>query len=1260
MFSHVRKFLLKTTLCACAGFMALSASAFVMEIDLPDPSLPFWVDYDGTAQYGRWNVIPVTITPTINDPAMTVTPGDKGNSSSMVMPVGDFEEGVHYEIWPGEPIQLPGNSTTPIKGRFYLRVTQATGIGTTLTIRTQASGPRSTLTMNVEADYGAEMRNAVVLTGTPNPISVWMSGLSLDVEGAPPGPQTATLTLTNQNPEFGTITTPVTATHPYGATTEMTAAPAVVRAEDNPAPLYGNVYFEITVTPNATTPNGSIMTLEATRIDIAEASYLGNGTITGTVTFVDRILSFSTNEKHVNEGDVANIGFSMTKGFPTNSGLSFYQDMASDRPAAPNDNGGAPHPDYIGASAAGGNLIYHVLEGGTQLDSVPLNALQDAGTLRVVTTDNRWFDLYRILRITPAADSVATYQVNPYCDLYIHEKGVWPITSFKYKEIVVPPGTETVNVPVIVDKTSEADYLPELIIRSRGGNSNWTKMQAIKFTSGIQEVSALMGIRNYKGEDVSITYILSNPTNCTIGIQNTCKVTVLGEPSVASLAKTQTHYNVTEGKDVVIKVKMDKSRSYDVLLPIYVDTPDAQYTPLATEGFDYVLPPQLVIPAGSTTGSIRVRIPVTYDVSSDEFRHFSFRFGDFADTTIGSWAADEAPVITVHVKQKRVKDMPDVWLPASQLNVEVERPFMIHAGSTNDLHIFAAALPNGATVKIGTENQPGVFDWNPLGTGAIPANPNQPLYLKVSNGINRGDNFVLPLKFRSGRTTKTIKLMVADRRPKVYPQYHTRIAPANPMTFYPLQNSEKTERLMGDPELAQKMVYIKYDEGYVAFQPSTEGSVLNFTLNAPGTHSVSTSGLYTEVDQWGIVTFLSTAVSPTNITSINNEVSADTIYLLFGHESLRRPNGFAAALNDTVLSSRTLSAWGTYIDPYAPYKKAGLTRKIKFRATTDEFHNRLVRCPSNIRLYDKRELKRAAQEGRYSDGIEQVETVAVSVGVKTDTAKYETDKKFFIYAPVVDGIQMWGNTKNIPVRTYFDSATLVLEGAAPLHAGSIIKITGRYFGDKPKVWLECYRDGAASLLKANCKVMTIRPTQHVDSGQYVMYVRMPTKLSASWHYDDPDMYDFALSRTRLIINSGAGLTGIQVAVRPFTQVSQSDNAYPTAIERNDPIYYGNYNQDRTLDIPITLMTFDKSNYAGFLANDANGDELEVFDVRTQVTGQLEGSVSIIRNEMGGQSIRFKPKASHRVGETTISFKVREKHGKGLGLQTEGYFRIRYD
>lgn len=1286
----------------CMG-SALFASAAIMEFDIPDPALPFWCNYPTATQtgtFGLWTPVPVTITRSANDPGLTVIPGDPADPVGRVFATGDATLGENYEIYPGEPVDVPVDAVAAVKGRFYFRARRAAVElpNNQIQLTTLSSGPRGSIKITMNENNDAIFIDAVALTGSTDPVTLWICFLNIDIPAFPPEVAPVVATLANLDPHLGDVPQRIDGfSLPYGPATGFVHAPPRVLDDVVREQMTGNTYFPIKVTPKATAPNNSVMRVQLNSLTVGTEPYTFGADFIGQVRFVDRIMAFSTNSLTVKEGSTATLKFNISKGkgFPIDTWITFFQQTGTERDAVPTEVNGevSKHPDFYGDNTGTDIIVYNNDPDGDTMVFLP--AGQTSGELIVSTVNNGWFDPYTILRVIPDPDVLPTYKINPYCDVYIEEAGTWPSVAFAVSEIVLPPDSITVDIPVIVDRTSVGDYLPSVTIKGQGGLNEWTKANTVNFNLNERIANVLAAVPNYSGKDVKIVYHLTAPVNCKIGPRRTCSVTVLGQPSLLRLV-SEPGPITPEGQDVMVKISMDKARSYDVTLPLNVVPPPQ--TEVAVQGRDFFIPPQVTFKAGAKTATFKIQVPKTYDKTTDAYRYANIVFGSPVSKNIGSWVGNTPPTIRLAIQQKPVDPPTGIWVTSTHIEANIEKPFDFFAGyaggPANEVILYAVPPQKHPDAKIlfGTVQSDGSVRWVPAPV-TIPLALEGPskVLIKVSNGIDNLGNFSYPLRVKVGAQEKTVHIKVVDRRPTLYPSSAAAIAfpsPINPsyavtsdFTFNPLESARNAYQLATKDQVDN--VYLGNDfnlatyTGFVTGDKAPQGGFNPAYINlmatgqalqlgpmmpgAPLTTIQAPAAVITDTNTYASMDFAYSAMS---MTKMDYEYSADSITMIVGGEGLRRSRGFVIPLGGEVLPLNSKTVWGTWVNPFDPANKPSVTRKMMFPIKKDNYGGKYALCKQAIKLYSEKELKKIQKNGLYSDYVPQYETVPVSILYKTDTSTLNSNYKYFVYRPVVDGIQSWGDNAPLPLPDVsLDTEPKAYQTVT--HMGSILRVTGRYFGDKPKVWLENSRDGANAILQAQCKVLSITPVPG-EELQFVMLVRFPTSLPSAWNYDDADVVNAEFSRTKMIVSSGSGLTGAHVILRPFTQVSLADNARPTAFQGADtaPIFIGSYQSDKWVDFPITLKKFQSTTFSpGYLANDVNGDDLIVSYARAVNVDHLRGSVKILTDaKTGAQTLRFTPNNQNQIpgARIRIEFQVKERWGKNTGLEAVGFFSVQYN
>lgn len=1279
--SRLSRFLFQGILLTFAFLTALVSNGAIMEFDLPDPNLPFKAPWPTNADVGEWTAIPVLVSRTVMDPVnLIVTPGDPLDPSGRVSAGGNTVEGLDYDIAPGEPITfLPGDNT-PQKGRFYFRTRRTALIETLaeriITLYASSSSGRSSLPVRcTRLDAGitswVQMHNTVILTGTTDSRMMWVSQLArLPVH--PTAPVVMQLKTVPEIQELVTIPLTVNGVIPYGPATPMDALPQV---GGTAPPVWGNGYYAIPITPTGFAQSGDMVEIEITALKVGDVNINLIGRHAGTVRFVDRILMFDSVKKYagpkatVTEGDVYSVKFSLSSGYKEKTTLFFKQDPGTERDATPSSIDGVPtaHPDFVGGTDSGSILVWN--NGNANDSGVTMESGKTEGTLVVKTTNNQWFDPYRVLKIVPFDEELApTYLVNPSFELTINNLGAWPKVSFAQNEMIVPAGIQKADIPLVVNQTSADDYLVSVITTGSGGMKDWTRRAQTKFEPNLETALFKVALPNLSGKDVSITYHISKTMNATPGNRRSCKVTVLGMPSTVEMI-TQPVGTVDEGKAYTVTLEMDKARSHDVTFSLTVLPHNPALGTPAIEGRDFIAPPSVTIKAGAKRVSFKIQTSKTYNEVSDVPLAFKIGFSSIMPRNV-SWKGGISPTVQVGIRQLNLGNGPStIWFPVSKTEGEIGLVKTLYVGFNNgasgDIKLSSGTGKGDQKIQFGITQADNSLRWVDFldlkGVGETPV----PFVYRISNGYNYGGKFKIQLLAESGAYKGKITFKVNDYRPDIKTQRYDFIGPTGLQELFPLRNSQNTEMLANNTQLtdAYNIDNPYQPDTYRAAQAPDGGGFVYLPNLTPQRTSIELTALgLTDSTTYGQVKYVYGGVSPYNNPSFNNQVSASEILLTVGGDGLRRAPGFTIP-SGTVFPQNARSVWANYLDPFASYKNMEKVHKASFGMKRDPFGQRYAYCRGTVRLYSPKEIRQLRKEGVYSDFVSQVETIPLSMAYRADSA-VETNYKYFVFRPMIDDMQTWGDDSlpAAPVAEDWRDTTISRASFNTIcHPGSIIRVTGRYFGNKPKVVIESYQGGANSIVSVACKIMSVTETTVNGVLQEIMLVRLPTSLPASWVYDPSNIVLAASSNTRMVINSGSGLTGAQIILKPFS-AGNDDNEAPSAYMKLDsPIAVGTFNGTPYIEIPITMKSFQSTYFPrAFLSNDQNSDELMVSKVKLEEISYLQGSAKIINGKNSEQSIRFTPKKGSFSGRIRVFFEVKERFAGRAGLSKIGCFVLEYN
>ena len=399
---------------------------------------------------------------------------------------------------------------------------------------------------------------------------------------------------------------------------------------------------------------------------------------------------------------------------------------------------------------------------------------------------------------------------------------------------------------------------------------------------------------------------------------------------------------------------------------------------------------------------------------------------------------------------------------------------------------------------------------------------------------------------------------------------------------------------------------INPDKTTVSFTPVVDGTT---TLSYVATNGVGGSNDDSPSATVTITTYNGQAVSLGSVVKLyNTDVPVATftrrpsLYALY-YDPIKNP------LKDPTVSKA---------------KKYTLKGLSKLTTALDVVDNEWKR---KIRLYNQIDFNKAYKSGTSFDNFKgQVTSLLTDVYVKTTVFGSKIDAplnwKILVKPPVISAVQRF-------TTPHDDLTAPTALWAGDLHAGSVMHLIGRYFGNKkPKVWVE-YVNTKGSVKMARCKVLKYTPykdslgrvarsymdvdptsTTYSDSE---LKVRLPTKWPSDW--------DFSLNYT-LVIDNGIG----KASVGPFTTVAATDSNYePTAVA-------------------------DTFNGANAVTADSEKNELDILDndqfpnadyVDVKIVSPPDAGGKVTWNSVRGVLI-YTPKAGF-TGIETLTYKVIEKY-----------------
>lgn len=794
-------------------------------------------------------------------------------------------------------------------------------------------------------------------------------------------------------------------------------------------------------------------------------------------------------------------------------------------------------------------------------------------------------------------------------------------------------------------------------------------------------------------KDIVLKYIsMESEQSVASSFGKTLQLTVRGKPSYATLKSITNQANtIDQGKSLKYRIELTDgpnsrikgSRSQDLIFDIInIDSDYADFDK-AILNVDYTLPTRVTIPAGKNYVNFEIKTNITPASFATE-RFKAFTFGVSATRAVTDSTIDPtSPLLTstrrVIFKPKTAKPKTAIWTSSNKLYSEINGMTIFslamntEANSVNDFTAKLSYPQKGKKGRFLLFSLNGVDSWTTeLSNLKITKDNPVFIYVRALSTYSFNGNFTANILIEVGKLRKTVKIAYSDYRPYAFPDYSGLVPDANSeLSLYPLHFSTKNATNYANTA--------EVDVAYRILPPAvyqivSEGLSTTPTLTAvDSTSSINdfngTSSLPKLILEnigiidtgYGMVSF---AYAVKNALGF---VSTDSIYVNVGGALLKYSTGVYLTIEGQKLGDLprdVKSVFAEYSDPVQKSDKVK-NKKVAFKIKTED-GSRYAYLNKPIKLYTESMLKKTLKNGKNSINVPQKGAVELKIGytIKGAAGTYKDKLRRYVVPP-----------QDLTVKTWFDAEVAGNARGNPLHPGSIIKLTGRFLGTKPKITLESTENGVREAGQATCKILSIEPAAPNDreTGKTSMYIQLPTSLPRNW--------DYTAALANLVVNSGSG-----IATRSSLLFSaQFDgthplidgdlDARPVCLE-NVTVAYINTSSvisKKSIDINVIGEKVDDS-FAdsdagrptkGFLVTDANSDKLQIINAAIDYNNSenIQGKISIIRDaKTGGEKIRFTRTGNVSTpGRVKIIYTVKEVYASKVYDRTStGSFYIQYN
>lgn len=1259
--------------------MVTPADAAYLEFDLPSRSCPFYLPgpmAGGNRDRGTmWCVIPVRAVREPGDEgAITMQPGRLWSPGTSAQPIdainmrwiddaGALHQGYlnnQYLVAPGPDLTSSDEDPNPT-GYFFFRMPHAAFMGDPTTMfpnealevilsfpgSSQGCTLRTTPNQN-ESRSMIYLPTISVMYNRTAPINGWMT-LGVEVLTADMAQTDFTALLINENPDLGTFEgeTGGVATieglfqsHPDHDLSNAVFPPDVTADNFDEFPIYANSFYQFTITPTGKANPNETIPYTINRYTIGDGNpnlqplIMNPGSC---IRFVERYIAFLPPSTHsVVEGQSLSAPFVVSQTSPFTTPKTLYFTASA----------GVFNQDYIGINFAGTDYVRNVKN---STGGVPMSQGQTSGMLTLRTLANGTYDLPGTRQVIVdgafAYDRDATTAPEEIPFGYIEdddasirsltvnltENGVWPYISFKETRVVVLPNAPTVNVDVSAN-ISNTETMTAVLRANRVGSYPYRKAIAIDPGALVPNPLPTLTFSNPNGYTQYVTFKIAEHEKCNVGSKNFCTYEIRGLPS--ELKITANSYANYPGKTISIAIQNSAPKNTPIYIPVTYAPHGATG---AINGIHYAGPYGVTIPAYKKVAYLTIQLSEMY---VSDFPEFDVFFGTpISSTNDVTWASN--PVVRCGIYNSLVPPKEGILLPAKKISVPPQKiniysAAFIQGGLLGDIALSTTNKNKKYTLQMSLDQ----INWDDhLTMTNVGSTPREFFFRVLTNkGYNYTKNANLSIKFTSGSYSKTLRVVVADNRPTA-----TFVAPAfvyDPTATYtidPLTLSKNAEVMTSTADI-QAVYPTITPTPYTAFN-LTDSITSAPTINEPATGDLTfqVAPLPVALGDSDIGTF-QTYYGVQN--GYEDGVSANIALVTIGGPGTRTyPN----ALVEIPYYSGA-SYYANYYNIFATNADSSkLLKKVSLKAKTNRTTNVTTLELKNMpRLYQLKSYNAATNAGLFSFDPSIITTnynpVAIEIWRKAGAARTKIATKLLMPPGPYDAaantifqnFNSWSyllNDINLPVPLPLEGSDLLL------HPGSIVSVTGNFFGLKPTFWIENTTYGASKTRRFSCKLLSL--SQPGPDFMSTAIVQLPHGMTGNWQYDNLASTN-AEGLNAFCMNSGVGIVGGCILLKQFLSTTNTlpiFNAAGLAVTTDlDQI-----------DIPLSLEKLPESNsipegFRGtFVFSDANGDPLS-FTISSVVNNDAYTGASnfppgdkkfgidgakIVKNASGGYSLRFK-------------------------------------